>query len=505
MGFLKISAIIAIIFSYIMMKLISNGSRLTYLCSIFNYGCTDPSHFTLTADSYYDPRFERAVNQFINNFKKGHDIGSTFTVYYKGEKVVDVACGYKDEKLTKPYGRRNLQLVYSTSKSLCTIAIALLVDRGVLKYSDKISKHWPEFTQGNKENVTISELVQHKSGLHFFTSGKQLTLEELKDLDGLSKILEKEPHIFGGEPKLAYHFQSLGHWINEIVRRVDPKHRSLHYFIQDEIAKPLNIDFKFLLTKKEFEEDFVPTFAFPKLQLYSYSYPKLVIYQPIRKLLGYNQTLSSLRHYINPDTEFYKANNIYDKNYVVDHANEYNTYTAEMPGFNMVTNAASLGKLAGLLAHGGELNGTRLLKKETIELMTQYDKTISDYDELLECHYIKPYGGLGYHDNSIYSILRGDANYIGWGGFGGSFFGFNMELNFGMSYVPNALGDPAQGIDHRGLKLVSTVYEIIDYEAAKERLYDTGREILKDLITEGLGGGSSDTVAETETENVDEL
>ena len=37
--------------------------------------------------------------------------------------------------------------------------VAQFVDRGILSYDEKITTYWPEFGQGNKENVTLGDLV----------------------------------------------------------------------------------------------------------------------------------------------------------------------------------------------------------------------------------------------------------------------------------------------------------------------------------------------------------
>jgi CubicO group peptidase (beta-lactamase class C family) len=47
----------------------------------------------------------------------------------------------------------------------------------------------------------------------------------------------------GAGTRQAYHAISLGYYESELLRRVDPRHRSLGQFFQDEIAAPLGLDF----------------------------------------------------------------------------------------------------------------------------------------------------------------------------------------------------------------------------------------------------------------------
>ncbi|MGO8954958.1 MAG: serine hydrolase domain-containing protein [Rhodomicrobium sp.] len=49
----------------------------------------------------------------------------------------------------------------------------------------------------------------------------------------------------GAEPgeRQAYHAVTLGYYEGELLRRIDPQHRTLGKFFQDEIASPLGLDF----------------------------------------------------------------------------------------------------------------------------------------------------------------------------------------------------------------------------------------------------------------------
>jgi CubicO group peptidase (beta-lactamase class C family) len=76
--------------------------------------------------------------------------------------------------------------------------MANLVDRGLISYETVISEIWSEFAQGNKENVTLKDILGHRGGITFLDKGP--TLSELKDLDKLSKMLAAQSHNFNGKP-----------------------------------------------------------------------------------------------------------------------------------------------------------------------------------------------------------------------------------------------------------------------------------------------------------------
>jgi len=62
------------------------------------------------------------------------------------------------------------------------------------------------------------------------------------DLDPLAAVMARQkPEWLPGE-RQAYHAISLGFYEGELLRRVDPLHRTLGQFFQEEIASPLGAD-----------------------------------------------------------------------------------------------------------------------------------------------------------------------------------------------------------------------------------------------------------------------
>jgi CubicO group peptidase (beta-lactamase class C family) len=58
--------------------------------------------------------------------------------------------------------------VYSTTKGLSGLALALAHSRGLFDYDERISKYWPEFAQHGKDRITIRQLLGHQAGLFAF-------------------------------------------------------------------------------------------------------------------------------------------------------------------------------------------------------------------------------------------------------------------------------------------------------------------------------------------------
>ena len=62
------------------------------------------------------------------------------------------------------------------------------------------------------------------------------------DLDRLAVVLARQKPAWEPGTRQGYHAITLGFYEAEILRRLDPQHRSLGQFFQDEIASPLGLD-----------------------------------------------------------------------------------------------------------------------------------------------------------------------------------------------------------------------------------------------------------------------
>ena len=64
-----------------------------------------------------------------------------------------------------PWLQDTLVLVYSTTKGIAAMTMALAQPRGLLDYDEKVATYWPEFAQEGKENITVRQLLAHQTGL----------------------------------------------------------------------------------------------------------------------------------------------------------------------------------------------------------------------------------------------------------------------------------------------------------------------------------------------------
>ena len=121
----------------------------------------------------------------------------------------------------------NLQTIYSSGKSIESIAMGILFGKGLFKYEDNVSKHWPEFGQNGKENVKISDVFRHQSGLAWFTEPiptvKHAWLENIKQ-NKIGEFIENQKLHFpqskdnATSTKTEYLSQSRGLIIHSMIK-----------------------------------------------------------------------------------------------------------------------------------------------------------------------------------------------------------------------------------------------------------------------------------------------
>jgi CubicO group peptidase (beta-lactamase class C family) len=84
-----------------------------------------------------------------------------------GQEVVNLY-GIYDSSLGSTYNSHSIQNIFSSSKAMTSIIVAILVDRGYLTYNQPIVEIWPEFKTNDKQLRTIEDLMKHEAGMEKF-------------------------------------------------------------------------------------------------------------------------------------------------------------------------------------------------------------------------------------------------------------------------------------------------------------------------------------------------
>jgi CubicO group peptidase (beta-lactamase class C family) len=187
------------------------------------------------------PGFEAVRAAFADNFAERGEVGAACAAYHHGRKVVDLWGGYRHARRRTPWQEDTLVLVFSMSKGLAAMTLAVAHSRGWLDYDEQVAVYWPEFGQQGKEAITVRQLLAHQAGL--CVVDEPLSLDTLADPEALSAALARQKPAWDPGSRHGYHALSLGWYEGQLLRRVDPQGRSLGRFFQEEIAQPLGIEF----------------------------------------------------------------------------------------------------------------------------------------------------------------------------------------------------------------------------------------------------------------------
>ena len=184
--------------------------------------------------------FEGVREAFAENFVRRGELGGACCAFHRGEKVVDLWGGIRNKQTGEPWEQDTMVIVYSATKGLAAMTLAIAHSRGWLDYEERVCAYWPEFAQNGKERITVRQLLAHQAGL--FALDEPVDRGLVADLDRLAVVLARQKPAWEPGTRQAYHAITLGFYESELLRRVDPQHRSLGQFFQDEIATPLGLD-----------------------------------------------------------------------------------------------------------------------------------------------------------------------------------------------------------------------------------------------------------------------
>ena len=183
-----------------------------------------------------DPRFANVIRIFAGLFPGRRFGGGALVVYIDGKPVVDVWTGWSDRDGEAPWTANTGAMVFSATKGVAATVVHRLVDRGLLDYDTPVAEYWPEFGANGKSDITVRDVLRHRSGLSHL---KGVTKEDLLDHHLMEERLAAAPvdHLRGLP---AYHALTYGWLVSGVCRAVTGM--GMRELIRDEVARPLNTD-----------------------------------------------------------------------------------------------------------------------------------------------------------------------------------------------------------------------------------------------------------------------
>lgn len=224
--------------------------------------------------------FEAVRDAFDENFLRRRELGGAVCAYVRGEKVVDLWGGIRNQTTGEPWNRDTMVLVHSTTKGLAAMTLAVAHSRGWLDYDERVCSYWPAFAQNGKERITVRQLLAHQAGL--FALDEPLDRSLVSDLDRLAVVLARQKPAWEPGTRQGYHAITLGFYEGELLRRIDPQHRSLGRFFDEEIATPLGLDV-YIRLPEDLPDTRLATIASPRMRDMVFGFPPRLLLEVVNR------------------------------------------------------------------------------------------------------------------------------------------------------------------------------------------------------------------------------
>ena len=362
------------------------------------------------------PGFE-GVAEIFDSIHGPRELGASFALMVDGKQVLDLWGG------NTPGGglwtSETKCVIASGTKGIGAAAILICAERGLVDLDAPISSLWPEFSTGGKGHVSIGDALAHVAGVPGLE--RKVSMEEFANLELMaSYVAEQMPFVPVGEP--SYHALTYGWILAEIIRRTDG--RSIGDFVREEIAVPLSLDLHIGATDAVMRD---------------------VVATTRSKDFNYTALLDP-----NADPRLQFVYGVTPKEMLgsLDYAR------IQVPGGGAVATAHAMSRFYAMLVNGGELDGVRILRPETIAAGR---KQRSFGNDPLSGRLLR--FGVGFELNPNPSCLGAPDDAFGHTGAGGSTHGAWPTQKVSFSYVMGEFRPETN--DGRARRMLDEVYRIV--------------------------------------------
>lgn len=377
-------------------------------------------------------RFEQSMQTLLER-------QAQLCVYVDGQQVVDLWAAPASDN---DFNADSLVNIFSSGKSLESIALADLAGQGMLDFHAPIATYWPEYAQRDKGYITVADLMRHEAGmaaLEVSLDPQTLLTENIK-ANAVGEILQNHPAKFrrDGNPR-EYHAVSRGWLANEIFRRVDDQGRTLGEYLRQAVQQPLGADIFLGLTDAEM----------PRREAVQTIPPKEHIKQSLRprsKGRGVHHSFLELAANLAPLSLTLPGSTLkgsappFSGMDTTGAFNEASVIRGETCSANVHASARGLAKLASAMANGGEQDGHRVLDETAWQALhaNPVARPMGFRTRFTQAG-INLYQSEGRGGRLERAANSGRDGFYGWMGLGGSLFQWHPERKIGFAFVPTSL------------------------------------------------------------------
>jgi CubicO group peptidase (beta-lactamase class C family) len=389
---------------------------LSFALLLSSVYCSPPVEDIKDVEKAEAPSFDAAgVRSFLETAVSESRVAGAVGLVARGSEVLSFdAVGMADREAGKPMEKDTLFRIASMTKPITSVAVMALFDEGRIALDDPVSKFIPEFGKARvlkgdgsldtveaAREITIRHLLTHTSGITYRFVGIEPIATLYEDAGVSDGLVETEGTIAEGVRRLAglpllhqpgerWSYSLSTDVLGRVVEVVSGQ--GLDVFLRERIFAPLGMN----------DTGFFP----PKDQagrmavVYEWSESEGLRRLPEEPITEGHLTYSTTFHFNGPRTHF-------------------------SGGGGLASTAPDYFRFARMLRNGGELDSIRILKPETVALMTE--NHIGDLSMGLDLG-IEPEirFGLGLSIKTA-SDNKGGRGTFGWAGFYHTLFWIDPE------------------------------------------------------------------------------
>ncbi len=348
------------------------------------------------------------LDEYLASLGKRYDIPSyQCAVAYKGKLVYSVAGGHSDAGRTIAAKTDDTYWLYSASKVSTVVAVMQLIEQGIISLDTELADIIPEyrnmrvktergFTFARKQ-ITIRDLLTMTAGLTYDTSPCTRFAERKRDATTLEIIKDYASAPLAFEPGTSYLYSMCHDVLAAVVETVSGV-RFADYIL-DNVLSPCGC---------KITSHYVTDGMKQKLAA------------------QYVYDMNALRSNLRDSACRFRFTDNYDSG-----------------GAGLCGNAEDYVLLAAALANGGEINGNRILKPETIDLIRAYPVGGKARMEFARWHNRSGYNyslGVRVLTNKEASTSLFPNGEFGWDGAAGANLTASPETGIAFCYVMHVIG-----------------------------------------------------------------
>ncbi|HZU47326.1 MAG TPA: lipase LipE [Mycobacterium sp.] len=221
---------------------------------------------------------------------------------------------------------------YSAAKAITSTVVHMLVERGCFSLDDRVCQYLPSYTSHGKDRTTIRHVMTHSAGVPFAPK-RRPDVTRVDDSDYAREQLGELRPLYRPGLLHLYHGLTWGPLMREIVSAAAGK--NIREILATEILDPLSFRWTNFGVAPQDVSLVAPSHATGKPL-------------PAPIAAAFRKAIGGTVHQIIPYT------------------NRPEFLTCVLPSSNTVSTADELSRFAEMLRRGGELDGVRIMRPETL-------------------------------------------------------------------------------------------------------------------------------------------